>query len=75
MKKIFILLLFTIASCSTYNCGTIVDKYEMNGTYFFTLTSTGGSQNAENPGGGGQVEVTRDAYNSFIIGEEYCNEW
>ena len=47
----------------------------MNGTYFFTLTSTAGSQNAENPGGGGQVEVTRDTYNSFIIGEEYCNEW
>ena len=46
----------------------------MNGTYFFTLTSTGGAQNAENPGGGGQVEVTRDTYNSFIIGEEYCHE-
>ena len=29
----------------------------MNGTYFFTLTSTGGAQNAENPGGGGQVEA------------------
>tara|TARA_Y100001935_G_scaffold16520_1_gene12212 strand:+ start:341 stop:478 length:138 start_codon:yes stop_codon:yes gene_type:complete len=45
----------------------------MNGVYFFTLTSTGG-QNADNPGGGGQVEVTRDTYNSFVIGEEYCNE-
>ena len=44
----------------------------MNGVYFFTLTSTAGTN--DNPGGGGQVEVTRDTYNSFVIGEEYCNE-
>ena len=74
MKKIFIIFLFIISSCSTYNCGTIVDKYEIDGKYFFTLTSTGGTQNSQNTGGGGQAEVTRDTYNSFIIGEEYCTE-
>ena len=74
MKKIFLIILFVFASCDPYSCGTIVDKYEMNGVYFFTLTSTAGTNNAENPGGGGQVEVTRDTYNSFVIGEEYCNE-
>tara|TARA_B100000965_G_scaffold255131_1_gene214853 strand:- start:222 stop:362 length:141 start_codon:yes stop_codon:yes gene_type:complete len=46
----------------------------MNGVYFFTLTSTGGTQDADNPGGGGQAEVTRETYNSFVIGEEYCTE-
>ena len=74
MKKIFLILLFLFASCDPYSCGTIVDKYEMNGVYFFTLTSTGGSQDADNPGGGGQAEVTRETYNSFVIGEEYCTE-
>ena len=68
MKKFLFISLLLILSCNDNDCGDIVDKYERDGKYFFTLTS-GNSNNSE---GGGQVEVSRETYESFKIGEEYC---
>tara|TARA_B100001094_G_C17892186_1_gene652258 strand:+ start:186 stop:341 length:156 start_codon:yes stop_codon:yes gene_type:complete len=51
-----------------------VDKYIVDGQYFFTLVSQSGNNNNENSDGGGQAEVSREIYNSFNIGEEYCIE-
>lgn len=51
-----------------------MDKYIVDGQYFFTLISQSGNNNNENSDGGGQAEVSREIYNSFNIGEEYCIE-
>ena len=71
--KKFIFLTLIFFSCDSNDCGNIVDKYESNGLYFFTLTrgSTNSSNNSQS-GGGGQAEVTKEVYNSFNLGEEYC---
>ena len=72
MKKfLFIISLFFI-SCADNNCGDIVDKYERDGKYFFTLTR--GNNNNNNSEGGGQAEVTKETYESFSVGQEYCLE-
>lgn len=70
-KLIFLTLIFL--SCDSNDCGNIVDKYKSNGLYFFTLTrvSTNSSNNSQS-GGGGQAEVTKEVYDSFNLGEEYC---
>jgi|TARA_B100001939_G_scaffold202798_1_gene174330 hypothetical protein len=70
MKKIFFISLFLILSCKDNDCGDIVDKYERDGKYFFTLIR--GISNNNNSEGGGQAEVSRETYDSFNIGEEYC---
>ena len=70
MKKIFFISLFLFLSCNDNDCGDIVDKYERDGKYFFTLIR--GISNNNNSEGGGQAEVSRETYDSFNIGEEYC---
>ncbi len=70
-KFLFIALIFI--SCDSNDCGNIVDKYESNGLYFFTLTrGSANSSNNSQSGGGGQAEVTKEVYDSFNLGEEYC---
>tara|TARA_B000000557_G_scaffold241203_1_gene220574 strand:+ start:220 stop:438 length:219 start_codon:yes stop_codon:yes gene_type:complete len=70
MKKFLFISLLLILSCNDNDCGDIVDKYERDGKYFFTLIR--GISNNNNSEGGGQAEVSRETYNSFNIGEEYC---
>ena len=70
MKKIFFISLFLILSCNDNDCGDIVDKYERDGKYFFTLIR--GISNNNNSEGGGQAEVSKETYDTFDIGEEYC---
>ena len=70
MKKFLLLILLIIVSCNDNDCGDIVDKYERDGKYFFTLIR--GISNNNNSEGGGQAEVSRETYNSFNTGEEYC---
>tara|TARA_S200000501_G_scaffold351872_1_gene370190 strand:- start:334 stop:552 length:219 start_codon:yes stop_codon:yes gene_type:complete len=70
MKKKIFISLFLLLSCNDNDCGDIVDKYERDGKYFFTLIS--GISNNNNSEGGGQAEVSRETYESFNIGEEYC---
>ena len=70
MKKFLFISFLLILSCKDNDCGDIVDKYERDGKYFFTLTR--GNSNNNNSEGGGQAEVSRETYESFKIGEEYC---
>ena len=69
MKKFLFISLFLFLSCKDNDCGDIVDKYERDGKYFFTLIRGISNNNSE---GGGQAEVSRETYDSFNIGEEYC---
>ena len=39
-------------SCVSNDCGDIVDKYENNGKYFFTLVSNTGNSDDNSEGGG-----------------------
>ena len=71
MKKLFLLFFIVFLSCVSNDCGDIVDKYENNGKYFFTLVSNSGNSDDNNEGGG-QAEVTRAVYESFGVGDEYC---
>ena len=70
MKKLFLLFFIVFLSCVSNDCGDIVDKYENNGKYFFTLVSNSGNSDDNNEGGG-QAEVTREVYESFGVGDEY----
>ena len=70
MKKFLFISFLLILACNDNDCGDIVDKYERDGKYFFTLTR--GNNNNNNSQGGGQAEVSRETYESFNIGEEYC---
>ena len=70
MKKFLFISLFLFLSCNDNDCGDIVDKYERDGKYFFTLIR--GISNNNNSEGGGQAEVSRETYEYFNIGEEYC---
>lgn len=70
MKKFLYISLLLILSCNDNDCGDIVDKYERDGKYFFTLIR--GNSNNNNSEGGGQAEVSRETYGSFKIGEKYC---
>ena len=72
MKKFLFISLLLILSCNDNDCGDIVDKYVTDGKYFFTLVSSSGSPSNENSEGGGQAEVTREVYESFGVGDEYC---
>ena len=72
MKKIIFLFFLIFISCDSNDCGDIVDKYERDGKYFFTLTR--GNSNNNNSEGGGQSEVTKETYESFSVGQEYCLE-
>ena len=58
-------------SCVSNDCGDIVDKYVNNGKYFFTLVSNSGNSDDNNEGGG-QAEVSKETYDSFSVGQEYC---
>jgi hypothetical protein len=70
VKKFLFISFLLILSCNDNDCGDIVDKYERDGKYFFTLIRGNSSNN--NSEGGGQAEVSRETYDSFKIGEEYC---
>jgi len=72
MKKFLFISLLLILSCNDNDCGDIVDKYERDGKYFFTLIR--GISNNNNSEGGGQAEVTKETYESFSVGQEYCLE-
>ena len=69
MKKFLFISFLLILSCNDNDCGDIVDKYERDGKYFFTLTRGNNNNYSQ---GGGQAEVSRETYESFNIGEEYC---
>ena len=71
MKKLFLLFFIVLLSCVSNDCGDIVDKYENNGKYFFTLVSNSGNSDDNNEGGG-QAEVSKETYDSFNVGQEYC---
>ena len=60
-------------SDSSNDCGDIVDKYStLTGKYYFTLVNRAGATTQSGSGGGGEAEVSKDVYDSFSIGDEYC---
>ena len=76
-KKIILITYLFFISCDTSNeCGDIIDKYTtLTGKYYFTLVNRSGAQTSSNIGGaGGEAEVTKEVYDSFNIGDEYCLE-
>ena len=77
MKKIILIIYLFFISCDTSNeCGQIIDKYEtLTEKYYFNLINRTGTQTSSNIGGaGGEAEVTKEIYDSFNIGDEYCLE-
>ena len=75
MKKFIVLILLIIVSfsCSTNkNCGDIVTKFIQDGKYYFALTAFGGDDNSGDIYG--DVEVSKEIYDSFAIGDQYCIE-
>ena len=67
---------FSISTCiflsctSSKNCGEIFSKYTSNNKYFFAMKAFGGDENSGDIYG--DVEVSKEIYNSFNLGEDYC---
>ena len=78
MKKLFFIIIFLVYSCSDdkYRCGTIDQKYEKNGEYFFALilSESNGGSNGENGRVYGDVSVDKSVYLIKKIGDDYCAE-
>ena len=71
--KIFLGIYFLIfISCSLHekSCGEIVRKYIQDDNYFFAMKAFGGNSDADDVYG--DVEITKEIYNSFEIGDQYC---
>mgnify|MGYP006249277911 CR=1 FL=1 len=82
MKRILIILfiVFSIQSCkSDDKCGEIINKVIVENNYKFILCfsncsrNTGSNSNPSVPVEG-EVPVTKNIYNEFEIGEDYCAE-
>ncbi|GIR10618.1 MAG: hypothetical protein CM15mP22_0380 [Gammaproteobacteria bacterium] len=70
MKKISIFVLIFI-SCDSNDW--VILLINMNQTaYIFTLTEVMPIHQTIVSWGGGQAEVTKEVYDSFNLGEEYC---
>lgn len=70
MKIFLILFILFIFSCtSKKDCGDIAQKFIVDGIYYFALTAFGGDDLGDVYG---DVEVSKEVYNSFNIGEQYC---
>lgn len=73
VKKLLFLFLIFMSCDSSNDCGDIVDKYStLTGKYYFTLVNRAGATTQSGSGGGGEAEVSKDVYDSFSIGDEYC---
>ena len=71
--KIFLGIYFLIfLSCSLLekSCGEIVRKYIQDDNYFFAMKAFGGNNESDDVYG--DVEITKEIYNSFEIGDQYC---
>ena len=70
MKKIFFIIIFLVFGCNDdkYRCGTIDQKYEKNGEYFFALilSESNGGSNGENGRVYG-VEIDSDFESKQVI--------
>jgi hypothetical protein len=81
-KIIFLVFAFTLISCEKDDkCGVIIDKVIIENRYYFIFDSDdfnqfGGTGVNETlyyvPDNRSSGEVTRNVYNKFSIGEEYC---
>ena len=49
---------------------TIVRKYISNGEYFFAMKAFGGDSESDDILG--DAEVSKETYDAFDIGDEYC---
>ena len=84
MGRFFILgIFFFFINCqkSDERCGIIIQKVEIQTTLYFVLQTDEYINYYNNPGqpnlpddGVRQGIVTREAYDKFEIGEEYCSE-
>ena len=84
MGRFFILgIIFLFSTCqkSAERCGIIIQKVEIQTTLYFVLQTDEYINYYNNPGqpnlpddGVRQGIVTREAYDKFEIGEEYCSE-
>jgi hypothetical protein len=76
----FIVVLFLVSHCTTpEKCGEIYDKVNRDGRYFFILdanysfdVSTENDNASFLPDDRLSGEVSQSVYNTFSIGEEYC---
>ena len=70
--KVFIgIYFFIFFSCSlNKSCGEIIRKYNSDGNYFFAMKAFGGNSDADDVYG--DVEITKEIYESYDIGDEYC---
>ena len=76
MKKLFLLIIFLVSSCSDdkYRCGTVDRKYEKDGEYFFALILSDSNGVGEGEDGRvyGDVSVDKSVYLIKKIGDDYC---
>ena len=70
MKTFLIFFILFIFFCASQkDCGDIAQKFIVDGIYYFALTAFGGDDLGDIYG---DVEVSKEVYNSFNIGEQYC---
>jgi hypothetical protein len=76
-----ILMLFTKCQKSDERCGIIIQKVEIQTTLYFVLQTDEYINYYNNPGqpnlpddGVRQGLVTKETYDNFEVGEEYCSE-
>ncbi len=70
MKELLIFFILFIFSCtSKKDCGDIAQKFNVDGIYYFALTAFGAADIGDIYG---DVEVSKEVYEAFNIGEQYC---
>ena len=65
-----LILLFIFSCGQDKSCGKIVRKYILNGEYFFAMKAFGGDSESDDILG--DAEVSKETYDAFDIGDEYC---
>lgn len=79
MKKYVLIFLLFWQCAPEEKCGDIIDKVIINGNYYFILNAansvfvgTSDDLTSYLPDGAVSGQVTEAVYNTFSVGEEYC---
>ena len=71
MKNFLLLFILFVFSCTIKkDCGDVAQKFILDGNYYFALAAFGGDDQSGDIYG--DVEVSKEVYDSFNIGEQYC---
>ena len=68
--RLLVFIFFTFSCSTKKNCGDIVQKFTLDGKHYFALSAFGGDENSGDIYG--DVEVSKEIFESFNIGEQYC---